>query len=427
MNSEQRTTKKEKGKNAQETVRSGRLLPFSCFVVPVSVLLFTGCTWDRFHLFSGPKAPPGPADSLVLRGDKLEPEKAPSDGSAAAELAGAHELYRGGDFATAERIFHRIADNTKNNPQVAEEARYYEAECLRRQERYPKAADTFNKMLLDFPSGAFREQAVQRMFDIANYWLEDTRGEIQGYEEKKAGKRWVVWPSFVHFEKSKPLLDEEGRAIEKLQQVQFNDINGPRAEQALFLAGSVKLFREDYREADHYFTQIVENYPRSQMAPQALEMAVFAKLMSPGGTDYDGRKTTEARQFIDRAFRSYPELVKDKGDLLKRQLHGINMQQAEKDYKIAEFYRRTGHAGSAYFYYEIVRRRYPGTPFFDKATERMHEIRKDVEKKDKSVAAVPETKHESAESSSGGPLLPPPGSPENNMAPGQLPPSLMNR
>src|SRR5437867_11127142 len=64
MNSEQGTKKKEK--NAQETVRSVRLLPFSCFVVPVSVLLFTRCTWDRFQLFSGPNAPPGPADSLVL-------------------------------------------------------------------------------------------------------------------------------------------------------------------------------------------------------------------------------------------------------------------------------------------------------------------------------------------------------------------------
>src|SRR5262249_42976598 len=337
--------------------------------------------------------------------------------------AGAHELYRGGDFATAERIFHRIADNTKNNPQLAEEARYYEAECLRRQERYPKAADTFNKMLLDFPSGAFREQAVQRMFDIANYWLEDTRGEIQGYEEKKAGKRWIVWPSFVHMEKSKPLLDEEGRAIEKLQQVQFNDISGPKAEQALFLAGSVKLFREDYREADHYFTQLVENYPRSPIAPQALEMAVFAKLMSPGGTDYDGRKTTEARQFIDRAFRSYPELVQEKGDLLKRQLVGINMQQAEKDYKIAEFYRRTGHPGSAYFYYEIVRRRYPGTPFFHKATEGMHEIHKAVEKEEKPVPPVPEA----GQHPTPGADAPPPGAPDAAAAPSGLSSLLRKR
>jgi hypothetical protein len=56
------------------------------------------------------------------------------------------------------------------------------------------------------------------------------------------------------------------------------------------------------------------------------------------------------------------------------------MQQAEKDYKVAEFYRRTGHPASAYFYYEIIRRRYPGTRYFDLATERMHEIKAKAEK-----------------------------------------------
>jgi hypothetical protein len=54
---------------------------------------------------------------------------------------------------------------------------------------------------------------------------------------------------------------------------------------------------------------------------------------------------------------------------------GITMQQAEKDFKMGEFYERTGHPASAYFYYEIVRRRYPGTPYHARATERMNELR----------------------------------------------------
>src|SRR5262249_10272478 len=41
-----------------------------------------------------------------------------------------------------------------------------------------------------------------------------------------------------------------------------------------------------------------------------------------------------------------------------------------------------------YFYYEIVRRRYPGTTYFDKATERMHELKSAVEK-EQQQAAVP--------------------------------------
>jgi hypothetical protein len=41
----------------------------------------------------------------------------------------------------------------------------------------------------------------------------------------------------------------------------------------------------------------------------------------------------------------------------------------------AEFYRRTGHTGSACFYYELVCRRYPGTPSAARAAERLRELR----------------------------------------------------
>jgi outer membrane protein assembly factor BamD (BamD/ComL family) len=142
--------------------------------------------------------------------------------------------------------------------------------------------------------------------------------------------------------------------------------------------GSVKFYREDYKEADRYFSQLVDYHPRSKFAPQAMEYAIISKHLSTGGADYDSRKVAEARKYVDAALRNYV-LPSDKNAFLERQLAGITMQQAEKDFKIAEFYRRTGHPGSAYFYYEIVRRRYPGTPFFDQATERMYELKADKE------------------------------------------------
>ena len=40
-------------------------------------------------------------------------------------------------------------------------------------------------------------------------------------------------------------------------------------------------------------------------------------------------------------------------------------QQAEKDFRTAEYYERTGHPGSAVFCYELVRRRYAGTKYAD--------------------------------------------------------------
>jgi outer membrane protein assembly factor BamD (BamD/ComL family) len=344
-------------------------------LLPFFFLAGGGCTWGQgFGWLRKDRPAPEPVSGgVVLRDDQLEEtRKTPPKGSV--ELAEARELYRKGDYAAAQKKFDAIADNTKNSALVAEEARYYEAECLRLQAYYPKAADTYVKLLNDFPQGTYKEQALQHMFDIANFWLEDTRKQMELAREKREGKRWWVPVNFVHWHKSKPLLDEEGRAIEKLEQVRYNDITGPLADKSLFLMGSVKFFNEDYREADHYFSQLVEMHPNSQFATQGVELAIISKHMSTGGADYDGRKVAEARHLVHAALHNYPELAKNKTEFLQRQLVGITMQQAEKDYKMAEFYRRTGHPESAYFYYEIVRRRYPGTKYFELATQRMHEL-----------------------------------------------------
>ena len=107
----------------------------------------------------------------------------------------------------------------------------------------------------------------------------------------------------------------------------------------------------------------------------------MCKQLGTGGARYDGRKVAEARMLVDKALRNYPELATgEKRERMERQLIGIQLQQAEKDYEVAEFYRKTDHLPSAYFYYEIVRRRYAGTRFADQATERMHEIHDEAEK-----------------------------------------------
>ncbi len=201
-------------------------------------------------------------------------------------------------------------------------------------------------------------------------------------KEKEEGKRWIVWPKYISFEKSKPFLDREGRAIELLEKVRMHDLNGPLADQALWMCGVVKMYNENYRDADTYFSQIPNRHPESPLAPQALEYAIFCKHMSTGGSDYDGRKTAEARKLVQTAFRSYPQLANDpdKRAYLESQIKGIDLQQAEKDYKMAEFYKRTGHPGAAYFYYELVRRRYPNTKYAGLAEESWNALRDKLEK-----------------------------------------------
>jgi len=347
-----------------------------------------GCDW--FGL-TPPTPPPPPADSLVLRGDALTPQKAPEPGSAEAKLAGAQELFRRGEYSAAGDLFHSIADKVKKAPEsVVLEATFYEAECYRLQGRYVKSADTYMKLIKQWPSNPYNEVAAQHLFEIANYWLDDTRTAMKEAREAKDHTHWFTTPRYFHIDKSKPFADEEGQAIDKLEQVHFIDYRGNLGlgDKALFLCGSVKFFNEDYKEADHYFTQLHERYPNSEFAPQAVELGIIAKHLSTGGPDYDGRKVAEARMMVGSALSNYPELAKKK-DFLYGQLYSIAAQQAAKDYSTAEFFRRTGHPGSAWFYYDLVRLRYPNVrPYCDLATQRMHELKEKVEK-EKGAGSMP--------------------------------------
>src|SRR5262249_8901031 len=162
------------------------------FRISVFLILVSGCTWDQldpYHFFTPPPAPPPPADKLVLRGDTLVADAPLKPGSPEADLAGAHELYRREEFDDAAKIFKHLANNTKNSTQLAEEARFFEAECYRRQSYYPKAVDSYIRLLQDFATGAYREQAMYHVFEIANFWLDDTREEMRQDRERREGKR----------------------------------------------------------------------------------------------------------------------------------------------------------------------------------------------------------------------------------------------
>jgi hypothetical protein len=338
-----------------------------------------GCSWDEFTLVKPPTPPPPPVQSFTLRQEGLTADKDPVADTPQAMLAGGHEFFRRQEYASSERVFHYLAENKKTPPAIVQEALFYEAESLRLQGYLPKATDIYIDLNKKFRNNPFRDQANQRMFDIAMDWLEDTWAEMKESEEVKKGERWVVWPRFVSFEKKKPVLDREGRAMQVLDEVRFNDLKGPLDDKALWVCGLVKLYHEDYKEADQYFTQIHERHPDSPFGDKAIQLAIFSKQMSTGGPEYDGRKCAEARKLVDVALRM-PGMNDQKKEELIKHLKSIAAQQAAKDFETAEFYRRTGHPGPAYFCYEIVRRRYPNSEYARLAEERKRELQPELEK-----------------------------------------------
>jgi outer membrane protein assembly factor BamD (BamD/ComL family) len=183
-------------------------------------------------------------------------------------------------------------------------------------------------------------------------------------------------------DRSKPRLDQEGEALKALEYVWQNDLFGPYADKALFWSGYVHFFRENYEEADECFSRLVEFHKESPLRVKAIEMAVMAKNNATGGADYDAQKCAEAMQLVRTAEVGMPEFNDpEKAALLTRQKMMIRMQQAEKDFRRGQYHERTGHPGSAFFCYELVRRTYPGTKYSDLATARIDALKIEMEKR----------------------------------------------
>jgi outer membrane protein assembly factor BamD (BamD/ComL family) len=336
-------------------------------------------TWSYENLTRPNVRLPEPPREAVYRAGHWEQEEPLQPGTLAGDCASAKVLFERGDYADAEKVFRWLATRAKKekNADIYEECLFYEAECQFAQRRYPAARQTYEKLIKEFPSSRFRAEAVQRQFAIAEHWLEDTRAEIREREKQKDGWSFTI-PRWISLERDKPTFDVEGHAQKVCEAIYIEDPAGPLAPHALYRAGGISFFRERYDEADTYYSMLVDQYPRSALAAPALELAIQSKINQVRGPAYDSRKLVEARNLVDTALRSYPELH-EKREVLERTLIAINEQQAEKDFNIAEFYRRTDHPGAAYFCYEIVRRRYPGTSWAAKATERMRELRAKVE------------------------------------------------
>jgi outer membrane protein assembly factor BamD (BamD/ComL family) len=340
-----------------------------------------GCDWTM----PWQKKPAVYPDGVVLRG-QTRPDYDTSPAIVSGSLAHAREMYRQSDYEHAEKGFHEIAEDQKNSPLIAEEARFNEAECLRARGKMPMACDTYSKMLKDFPSGAYKDQAVRRMYDIAVVWLKPTEKEFA----ERAQNKTIIVPAVlqINVDKSMPTIDAEGRALQALETVYYSDITGPLAAPSLYLSGYIMYVRENYKEADFYFTQLLEMHKDSPHASKAAELDIICKSLATGGPDYDGRKNVEARQLIDSSLRNFPEIANDKEKLefLNRQMQAIQAQQAEKYIHKAEFYERTNHPASAYFLYEIVNRRFPQTPYSEHATAQMKRLEGAIEKERQKAA-----------------------------------------
>jgi len=299
------------------------------------------------------------------------------DDSFEQKLAGAEQLFEKKEFESAQKIYAELASNSYNPAATIERSRFMEGECLRMRKRFPAAVDAYNRLLQDFPAGVYSERGAGHMYAIAELWLKDIVKDIQ---EQQKDTSWVPKLKLPDpSDTTRPVVDQRGELLKTLQNVVNGYPTAPFADKAMFWAGYLNFVDGNFEEADHFFSQLVEMHKDSPLRQDALKYAVMAKNNSTGGAVYDGQKSAEALQLVHHMEATDPRYVqeKEKVSWLTRQKMAIRIQQAQKDFEQAEYYMRTDHPGPAFFYFDMVQRRYPGTKYSDMAKKRITEIQAD--------------------------------------------------
>jgi TolA-binding protein len=291
------------------------------------------------------------------------------------EFEAARKLYENQKYPEARKAFHAIVKKYKAKKEpIINDALFFRAECDFQLGRLADAQDGYDELLKNDQSTKYLEQTVRRLYAIGRYWLNmgkpaseiemtsftDESGEerLREMPEANLPYQFPLTPNFT--DKTRPLFDTQGRALQALKQVHLHDVSGPLADDALMTLATYHLRKKDYREADQYFRTIREQCPKSEFLPAAYVLGAHASLMSYQGARYDGKQLEEAQKLTQAAVRMYPNIPQRAK--LERDLKRITAEAAERDWTRVEYYQKRGEKQAAAVHCETIIEKYPDSP-----------------------------------------------------------------
>jgi outer membrane protein assembly factor BamD (BamD/ComL family) len=332
------------------------------------------------------------------------------------EFEAARKLYEDGQYRAAETAFRRLARQRESEGKnwwirmgevftgrkdsqdtlfgqygdpVHEDALFMTAECQFAQRRYSWAQDSYAALLEKYPSSRHLDDVTWRLFQIARYWLgvpnaseTQTETELQLVSHESDGESSVVieevggaagWPLLPNlFDRTRPVFDTEGRAIQALETIWQHDATGPLADDALMLQATYAQRKNDFVEAARLYQLIREQYPDSSHFEDAFLLGSHVTLASYSGAVYDGQSLARARELKEIA-RTFPSLTEEQRARLERELENLKQAEVEREWARVELYLHKNQPASAAVYCNRILNRYPDTEYARRAWQVLQE------------------------------------------------------
>ena len=268
-----------------------------------------------------------------------------------AQFKKAREVYDAGEYTSALKEFKKVIVHFPDSKQ-APESQYYIGKDYEKLDNPYQAFKEYQKVIDSYPYSGRIGEIVSLQYKIGEYFL--TRDK----------KKWLGIS-----------LDDlfEHPSIEIFKKVISNAPYSGTAQSAQYKLGLLYKELARYQEAAEAFKELIEKYPDSEwIEPARYQLAVCSSKASLGA-EYDQQLTEEAKEQFQEFVSKHPdaELTKD----AQKELSLLRDKEAEKYFKIGEFYFKQKDFKSAEVYYNYVKSHYPVSDLADKAGNRLEETK----------------------------------------------------
>jgi len=274
-------------------------------------------------------------------------EQPPEPGTPDGDLAIARNLLARGEHKRAAKKLRqwivRYAFESPRHP----EAVYLRGRVEFERKNYIRAHRYYLEVLNGWPGTEWADRALRGDFVVAEVFLAGHRRKFLGVP-------------FVH------AYDE---ALDILDDIIVNHPNTVLAEQALKTKADYYFRNGEFELAEDTYAQLARDYPASQYVREAMLQSARAALASFPGVQFDDAPLVEAEERFLQFRQAFPQYAGDED--VELILDNVRTKRAEKEFAIAEYYRRAQQPQAAVFYYRSVREGWPDTTWAALAEARL--------------------------------------------------------
>lgn len=214
------------------------------------------------------------------------------------------------------------------------------------QNKFNKALTKFERLLKEYPGSEFAAPALEREFEMAGDYL--------------AGRKKTVFLVFP--------ISGYAEGIEIMEKVSdragLDEPNGIGLKAALAVAEHYEA-KEEYLSAYLKWSEIASYWETGPIGKRAIyrmaenNLAAYDKPPEKKRANYDASKLATAKTYYEKFLALYPREAKE--NEVPQKIQHIDEQMADKQFKIGEFYRRTGKRQAANLYFNMVVQNWPQT------------------------------------------------------------------